>query len=80
MRSWMSEKAQTFRRLKGLTDEGGTAVTVQAMVFGNAGAFSGSGVGFTRDPDSGEKCLAIQVPRKGTSVNIARTLVVASCP
>jgi pyruvate,orthophosphate dikinase len=59
MRSWMSEKARTFRRLKGLSDEGGTAVTVQAMVFGNAGAFSGSGVGFTRDPDTGEKRLYV---------------------
>jgi pyruvate,orthophosphate dikinase len=59
MRSWMSEKAQTFRRLKGLSDEGGTAVTVQAMVFGNAGAGSGSGVGFTRDPDTGEKHLYV---------------------
>ena len=50
MRSWMSEKARTFRCLKGLSDEGGTAVTVQAMVFGNAGAFFGSGVGFTVIP------------------------------
>jgi pyruvate,orthophosphate dikinase len=59
MQSWMSEKARTFRRLKGLSDEGGTAVTVQAMVFGNAGASSGSGVGFTRDPDTGEKHLYV---------------------
>ena len=59
MRSWMSEKAQAFRRLKGLSDEGGTAVTVQTMVFGNAGAGSGSGVGFTRDPDTGEKRLYV---------------------
>jgi pyruvate,orthophosphate dikinase len=59
MRSWMSEKAQTFRRLERLSDEGGTAVTVQTMVFGNAGASSGSGVGFTRDPDTGEKRLYV---------------------
>ena len=59
MRSWMSEKARTFRRLEGLSDEGGTAVTVQAMVFGNAGASSGSGVGFSRDPDTGEKRLYV---------------------
>lgn len=59
MRSWVSEKARTFRRLKGLSDEGGMAVTMQAMVFGNAGAFSGSGVGFTRDPDTGEKRLYV---------------------
>ncbi|MGZ8995318.1 MAG: pyruvate, phosphate dikinase [Rhodospirillales bacterium] len=57
LRSWMSDKARTYRRLSGLSDAGGTAVTVQAMVFGNAGQTSGSGVAFTRDPDTGEKRL-----------------------
>jgi pyruvate,orthophosphate dikinase len=57
LRSWMSDKARTYRRLAGLSDVGGTAVTVQAMVFGNVGPTSGSGVAFTRDPDSGEKRL-----------------------
>ena len=50
LRSWMSDKARTYRRLRGLSDAGGTAVTVQAMVFGNVGPTSGSGVAFTRDP------------------------------
>lgn len=53
-RSWQSEKAQTYRRLKGIADGIGTAVTVQAMVFGNAGGDSGAGVGFTRHPSTGE--------------------------
>jgi pyruvate,orthophosphate dikinase len=51
--SWNGEKAKTYRRLHGLDDLAGTAVTVQAMVFGNMGGFSGSGVGFTRDPSDG---------------------------
>ncbi|MGP8006325.1 MAG: pyruvate, phosphate dikinase [Acidimicrobiales bacterium] len=53
-RSWNSPKAVTYRAIQGLTDLIGTAVTVQAMVFGNMGAASGSGVGFTRDPATGE--------------------------
>jgi pyruvate,orthophosphate dikinase len=57
LRSWTSGKAGSYRRLAGLPDEDGTAVTVQAMVFGNAGPTSGSGVAFTRDPDSGEPRL-----------------------
>ncbi|WP_374316475.1 PEP/pyruvate-binding domain-containing protein [Aquabacterium sp.] len=51
--SWQSAKACEYRRLNHLSDEIGTAVTVQAMVFGNAGGLSGAGVGFTRDPASG---------------------------
>jgi pyruvate,orthophosphate dikinase len=54
LRSWDSEKARTYRRLNGINDSSGTAITVQAMVFGNAGADSGAGVGFTRDPATGE--------------------------
>ena len=53
-RSWSSEKACTYRTLHGVDDHIGTAVTVQQMVFGNAGGLSGAGVGFTRDPSSGE--------------------------
>jgi len=53
-RSWDSEKARHYRRLNGIDDSSGTAVTVQAMVFGNAGSESGAGVGFTRDPATGE--------------------------
>jgi pyruvate,orthophosphate dikinase len=56
-RSWRSPTAQVFRRLHGLDENAGTAVTVQAMVFGNLGRRSGSGVGFTRDPATGENRL-----------------------
>ena len=52
--SWMSAKAAEYRRLNALADDLGTAVTVQRMVFGNAGGNSGAGVGFTRDPSTGE--------------------------
>src|SRR5512139_1004296 len=52
--SWMSGKAVEYRRLYALPDDMGTAVTVQRMVFGNAGGNSGAGVGFTRDPSNGE--------------------------
>jgi pyruvate, orthophosphate dikinase len=52
-RSWQSEKARRYRRLNAISDAPGTAVTVQAMVFGNAGSDSGAGVGFTRDPATG---------------------------
>jgi pyruvate,orthophosphate dikinase len=52
--SWMAEKAITYRRVEKLTGVGGTAVNVQQMVFGNMGPKSGTGVCFTRDPNSGE--------------------------
>ena len=52
--SWMSDKAVEYRRLNALPDDLGTAVTIQRMVFGNAGGNSGAGVGFTRDPSTGE--------------------------
>jgi pyruvate,orthophosphate dikinase len=54
-RSWNSERARTYRRNKNLDGLAGTAVTVQRMVYGNAGPRSGAGVGFTRDPATGEK-------------------------
>ena len=57
--SWMLDKAVEYRRLNGLADDLGTAVTVQRMVFGNAGGNSGAGVGFTRDPSNGENRLYI---------------------
>jgi pyruvate,orthophosphate dikinase len=57
--SWNSERARQYRRLKGLDDDAGTAVTVQRMVYGNAGGTSGSGVGFTRDPATGERRLYV---------------------
>jgi pyruvate,orthophosphate dikinase len=52
-RSWMSPRAQEYRRLHGVDATGGTGVLIQLMVFGNAGGASGSGVGFTRNPTDG---------------------------
>src|SRR5579863_7735147 len=54
-RSWYNPRAKTYRRLNKISDELGTAVNVQAMVFGNMGETSGTGVGFTRNPATGEK-------------------------
>ncbi|CAG0940799.1 pyruvate, orthophosphate dikinase [Candidatus Brocadiaceae bacterium] len=52
--SWMNERAIVYRKLNGIPESWGTAVNVQAMVFGNMGETSGTGVAFTRDPASGE--------------------------
>ncbi len=57
VRSWRAPKAVEYRRLNGIDDDAGTAVTVQAMVYGNGGGRSGAGVGFTRDPASGRNAL-----------------------
>ena len=53
-RSWNNERARVYRRLNRIPDTLGTAVNVQAMVFGNLGERSGTGVAFTRDPATGE--------------------------
>jgi pyruvate,orthophosphate dikinase len=53
--SWFSKKAEDYRRIQGIPNDWGTAVTVQAMVFGNLGDTSGTGVAFTRDPSTGER-------------------------
>src|SRR3989449_10593966 len=53
--SWMNDRAIVYRRKYNIPQEWGTAVNVQAMVFGNTGEQSGSGVAFTRDPATGEK-------------------------
>jgi pyruvate,orthophosphate dikinase len=53
-RSWQNERAKTYRRINRIDDWLGTAVNVQAMVFGNLGEASGTGVGFTRNPATGE--------------------------
>ncbi|MEX2305944.1 MAG: pyruvate, phosphate dikinase [Pirellulales bacterium] len=53
-RSWMIDKAVSYRRIEGITGLLGTAVNVQSMVFGNMGDDSGTGVAFTRDPSTGE--------------------------
>ena len=55
--SWHSPRANTYRRLNNIPEDWGTAVTVQAMVFGNRGETSATGVAFTRDPATGEKLL-----------------------
>ena len=55
--SWHSRRAETYRRLHDFEDDWGTAVNVQAMVFGNMGDTSATGVAFTRNPSTGEKAL-----------------------
>jgi pyruvate, orthophosphate dikinase len=55
--SWMNQRAITYRRLHALPESWGTAVNVQAMVFGNMGETSATGVAFTRNPSTGEKRL-----------------------
>ncbi|MEV3860635.1 pyruvate, phosphate dikinase [Streptomyces sp. NPDC050095] len=55
--SWNSERARIYRSREHIPDDLGTAVTVQAMVFGNLGAESGTGVAFTRDPATGARGL-----------------------
>jgi pyruvate, orthophosphate dikinase len=55
--SWMNQRAITYRRLHAIPESWGTAVNVQAMVFGNRGETSATGVAFTRNPSTGEKRL-----------------------
>src|SRR6478736_3556186 len=55
--SWMNARAITYRRLHAIPESWGTAVNVQAMVFGNMGETSATGVAFTRNPSTGEKRL-----------------------
>src|SRR5438270_1323331 len=54
-RSWNNDRAKHYRRINNISDDLGTAVNVQAMVFGNLGETSGTGVGFTRNPATGAK-------------------------
>jgi pyruvate,orthophosphate dikinase len=54
-RSWHNDRARTYRRLHGIPDSWGTAVNVQAMVFGNLGNHSATGVAFTRNPSTGAR-------------------------
>ncbi|WP_315756291.1 MULTISPECIES: PEP/pyruvate-binding domain-containing protein [unclassified Bradyrhizobium] len=69
-RSWTSERARTYRRLEGLEHLKGTAVTVQAMVFGNGGMSSGAGVAFSRDPSTGadEPVIDVMFDSQGEDV------------
>jgi pyruvate,orthophosphate dikinase len=55
--SWMNQRAITYRRLHHIPESWGTAVNVQAMVFGNMGETSATGVAFTRNPSTGDKQL-----------------------
>ncbi|MFC3692881.1 pyruvate, phosphate dikinase [Chenggangzhangella methanolivorans] len=55
--SWMNNRAVTYRKLNRIPEDWGTAVNVQAMVFGNMGETSATGVAFTRDPSTGAKLL-----------------------
>ncbi len=57
LRSWNNERAKEYRRFYHIPEDLGTAVNVQMMVFGNFGKSSGSGVGFTRNPSTGENRL-----------------------
>jgi pyruvate,orthophosphate dikinase len=54
-RSWENPRAKLYRKLHGIADDSGTAVNIQAMVFGNLGDTSATGVAFTRDPSTGER-------------------------
>ncbi|HEX5580901.1 MAG TPA: pyruvate, phosphate dikinase, partial [Gemmatimonadaceae bacterium] len=54
-KSWMLKKAVDYRRVNGIPEDMGTAVNIVAMVFGNTGDDSGTGVAFTRDPSTGER-------------------------
>ncbi|MBZ5532555.1 MAG: pyruvate, phosphate dikinase [Acidobacteriia bacterium] len=54
-RSWNNDRAKVYRRINNISDDLGTAVSVQCMVFGNLGETSGTGVGFTRNPATGAK-------------------------
>jgi pyruvate,orthophosphate dikinase len=55
--SWMNDRAKTYRAIHGIPADWGTAVNVQAMVFGNMGDTSATGVAFTRDPSTGENAF-----------------------
>ena len=55
--SWRNERAETYRRLHNIPESWGTAVNVQAMVFGNMGETSATGVAFTRNPSTGENAI-----------------------
>jgi pyruvate,orthophosphate dikinase len=69
-RSWDAPKATEYRRLNHISDGIGTAVTVQTMVFGNAGGTSGAGVGFTRNPATGEDDLYLDFQFNGQGEDV----------
>ncbi len=57
LKSWNNERAKEYRKFYHISEDIGTAVNIQSMVFGNSGEASGSGVGFTRNPSTGENAL-----------------------
>ena len=59
MRSWYSQKARKYREIMGISDNWGTAVTVQAMIYGNLDTDSGSGVAFTHNPQSTDDRISL---------------------
>jgi pyruvate,orthophosphate dikinase len=63
-RSWMNDRAIAYRKLNAIPEEWGTAVNVQAMVFGNMGDDSGTGVAFTRDPCHRREEILRRVPHQ----------------
>src|SRR5580704_11577585 len=69
-RSWDAPKAAEYRRLNHIGDDIGTAVTVQTMVFGNAGGTSGAGVGFTRNPATGDDDLYLDFQFNGQGEDV----------
>ena len=81
-RSWQSPRAEEYRRLNGIDATSGTAVVIQAMVFGNAGGGSGSGVGFTRDPSDGRDELYVDFlfNAQGEDVVSGRRRITAAAP
>jgi pyruvate,orthophosphate dikinase len=80
LRSWAAPKAIEYRRLNRIPDQTGTGAVIQAMVFGNAGPRSGSGVGFTRNPATGkpELYLDFVFNAQGEDVVAGRNLVTDS--
>jgi pyruvate,orthophosphate dikinase len=68
--SWNGDKAVSYRRLHGIDDSAGTAAILQCMVFGNMGGFSGTGVGFTRDPADGADRLYLDFLFQGQGEDI----------
>ena len=76
-RSWWSDRARFYRAANAIPDAPGTAVTVQQMVYGNGGGFSGAGVGFTRDPATGDARLYLDFAScsQGEDVVAGRSLV-----
>ena len=69
-RSWSGDRAKSYRKLRGLSEDIGTGVIVQAMVFGNAGDDSATGVWFTRNPSTGAKefCGEYLINAQGTDM------------